>query len=306
MDYQLKIQGGQLVLGSSEQIKSFEDSFRRAVRIEDRAARLNAVSQVVLPPIRKVAPYMEWTNRFFVQRPEDAYDHVRFAVDEYTAVAFMSSADGGIEYTRPWRKYETTTWRMIRAGLEIPWDADRWGWDVISQKMMEVAEEFARKRDDLRRPLLDAAAVSQAGHIPTVASSLSKASIDSIIQTSNRLGFPVKQVAVNAGRIMDMSGWTFPSNSMFSGSMPDSIGANIFTRLFDPGYGDLLWIANHTIPWDYLYLSGPPSNVGEQFMGGTRSASDQDIDHDLDKHNWRQETAAVVRGSQWVWRLQIT
>src|SRR5690606_40903578 len=51
-------------------------------------------------------------------------------------------------------------------------------------KMLEVSEELARKRDDFRVPLLDAAAISQAGHIPTVATSITRASINSVIQTA--------------------------------------------------------------------------------------------------------------------------
>lgn len=306
MNYDLSVQGGQLVLGSSEQVRSFETNFRNAVRIEDRAARLRAVSQVILPPIRKVAPYLEWTNRFFAPRSEGPDDHVRIALDEYTVVAFFSSADGGIEYTRPYREYTTVSWRMIRCGLEIPWDADRWGWDMISKKMMEAAEELARKRDDLRKPLLDAAAISQAGHIPEVSSSLTKASVDSILKSAAGAGFPVTQAAVNVGTMMDMSGWTLPSNSMIAGAVPERVGSDILTRLFSPGYGDINWIVNHTIPSNYLYFSGPPSDVGYQFMGGVRSASDQDIDHDLDRHNWRQEVAAYLGGSHRVWRLEIT
>lgn len=306
MDYNLKVQGGQLVLGDSEQVRSFEENFRNAVRIEDRAARLKAVSQVILPPIRKVAPYMEWTNRFFAPRPEGPNDHVRIALDEYTVVAFFSSADGGIEYTRPYREYTTVSWRMIRCGLEIPWDADRWGWDMISKKMMEAAEELARKRDDLRKPLLDAAAISQAGHIPTVASALTKASVDSILKSAAGNGFPMAQVAVNTGTAMDMSGWTLPSNSMFGNAIPERVGEQIITQLYFNGYGRINWIINHTIPSNYLYFSASPDQVGYQFMGGVRSASDQDIDHDLDKHNWRQEAAAYLGGSHNVWRLQIT
>ena len=306
MEFELKIQGGQLVLSGSEQTKAFEANFRAAVRIEDRASRLRAVSQVILPPIRKVAPYLEWTNHFFAPRSEGPDDHVRIPLDEYTVVAFFSSADGGIEYTRPYRKYNTVSWRMIRCGVEIPWDADRWGWDVISRKMLEAAEEFARKRDDLRRPLLDAAAISQAGHIPTVATTLTKASVDSILKSAAGAGFPVTQAAINTGTMMDMSGWTLPANSMIAGVVPERIGNDIMTRLFSPGYGDINWIVNHTIPSGYVYFGGPPGEVGWQFMGGTRSASDQDIDHDLDKHNWRQEVAAHLEGSHRIWRLQIT
>lgn len=305
MDYKLSIKAGQIVLASESQTQSFMEQFRAAVRSET-GDRIHAVSQVILPPIRKVAPYLEWTNRFFGPRSEGPNDHVRIALDEYTVVAFFSSADGGIEYTRPFRKYTTVSWRMIRCGLEIPWDADSWGWDVVSKKMMEAAEELARKRDDLRKPLLDAAAISQAGHIPTVATTLTKASVDSIIKSAAGAGFPVTQVAVNTGTMMDMSSWTLPANSMISGAVPERIGNDIMTRLFTPGYGDLTWIVNHTIPSDYLYFSGPPSEVGWGFMGGVRSASAPDINHDLDRHNWRQEVAAHLEGSHNVWRLQIT
>ena len=306
MNYDLKIEAGQLVLGNSDQVRSFEENFRNAVRIEDRAARLSAVSQVILPPIRKVAPYLEWTNRFFAPRSEGPDDVVRIALDEYTAVAFMSSPDGGIEYVRPYREYTNIGWRMIRAGLEIEWGADRWGWDVIGKKMMEVAEEFARKRDALRQPLLDAAAISQAGHIPTVATALTKASVDSILKSAAGVGFPVTMAAINVGTMMDMSGWTLPANSMISGIVPPQYGSDIMTKLFSPGYGSIQWVVNHTIPSNYVYFSGPPAEVGYDFAGGVRSASDQDIDHDLDKHNWRQEVSSYIDGSHRVWRLEIT
>lgn len=312
MDYGLKVQGGQIQFEdvpkatASDQREHFMEQFRAAVRIEDKSRRLNATAQVILPPILKVAPYLEWTQNFFMQRSEGPERHVRIAQDEYTALALYSSPDGGIEYVRPWRKYTTVSWRQIRAGLQIPWDADMWGWDMVSRKMTEVAEEFARRRDELRQPLLNAAAVSQAGHIPTVATTLSKASVDSIIQTSATNGFPVTQVAVNSGTLMDMTSWTLPSNSMIAGVVPEVVGRDILTRLYWNGYGGLTWIANHTIPSNYLYFSGRPANVGYQFMGPTRAASDVDIDHDLDKHNWRQQVAAHVEGSQWVWRLEIT
>lgn len=307
MEYQIRVTAnGQLELASSEQRSHFEEQFRAAVRIEDKSRRLRAVSQVILPPIQKVAPYLEWTQHFLAPRPEGPDDHVRIALDEYTAVAFMASPDGGIEYVRPYREYTTLSWRMIRAGLEIPWDADSWGWDMIGKKMMEVAEEFARKRDGVRRPLLDAAAISQAGHIPTVATSLSKASVDSIIQSAATAGFPVTLVAINTGTMMDMSGWTLPANSMISGAVPERVGNDILTRLFTPGYGNVMWIANHTVPSDYLYFGAPPAQVGWRLEGPTRSASDVDIDNDLDRHNWRQQVAAYVGGSHRIWRLQIT
>jgi hypothetical protein len=306
MDYKLKIQGGRLDFTSADQRKSFEGNFRRAAQVEDRAARLRAVSQVILPPIRKVAPYLEWTQHFFAPRPEGPDDHVRIALDEYTVVAFMSSPDGGIEYTRPYRKYTTVSWRMIRCGLELPWDAYRWGWDVLSKKMMEAAEELARKRDGVRQPLLNAAAISQAGHVPTVSSVLTKASVDSILKSAAGNGFPVTMAAINTGTMMDMSGWTLPANSMISGSVPERVGRDILTRLFTPGYGDITWIVNHTIPSNYIYFGGPPTEVGWHFMGGVTPASDRDIDHDVDKHNWRQEVAAHLEGSHRIWRLEVT
>jgi hypothetical protein len=306
MEYNLKIEAGRLTL-ESEQREHFMKQLKAAMRIESAADRIKAVSQIVYPPIRKVADYMEWSQYFFVNETVTPGSVVRIAQDEYTAYAFYSSPDGGIMYTRPWRKYTTIDWRQIRVGLELEWGIADWGWDVVSTKMLEVAEELARRRDELRQPLLDAAAISQAGHCPEVATTLSKASVDSIIQTSATNGFPVTQVAVNIGTLMDMTGWTLPANSMINGAVPESIGSDILTKLYTNGYGGLRWIANHSIPSNYLYFSGPVNKVGWFFTnGGARTASEQDIDRDVDKHTWRQEVAAHVEGSHWVWRLEIT
>lgn len=307
MNYQIKLVGGQLVLDDKDQREHFEAQLRRASQIADVSKRLATTAAVVYPPIRKVADYMEWTQYFFQGETVVPGQHVRIAQDEYTAYAFFSSPDGEIMYTRPWRKYQTIDWRMVKCGLEFDWDLDEWGWDVASAKMLEAAEELARRRDELRQPLLNAAAISQAGHIPTSASTLTKASVDSIIQTSATNGFPVTQVAVNSGRLMDMTGWTLPANSMISGSVPEVVGRDILTKLYFNGYGGLTWITNHTIPNNYLYFSGPVSKVGWFFQkGGVRTASESDIDRDVDKHTWRQKMAAHVEGSHWVWRLEIT
>lgn len=305
MSYDFKFEGSRLHL-EAEQRDHFMSRLQRAMQIKNADDRLSAVSEVVLPPIRKVADYMEWTNYFFTPRSDPVGSFIRIAQDEYTAYAFMSSPDGGIMYTRPWRKYTTMEWRQIRCGMEFEWNIAQWGWDVVSTKLLEVAEELARRRDELRQPLLNAAAISQAGHIPTVATVMTKASIDSIIKTSTTNGFPVTQVAVNSGTLMDMAGWTLPANSMVAGSVPTDVGGSILTKLYSPGYGSLTWIANHTIPSNYLYLSGPPSKIGWFWSQGVRNVSEQDIDRDVDKHTWRQEVGAHVEGSHWVWRLQIT
>ena len=306
MDYSLKVEAGRLTL-EAEQREHFMSQLKAAMRIESAADRIKAVSQIVYPPIRKVADYLEWTQHFFVPETVTPGSVVRIAQDEYTAYAFYSSPDGGIMYTRPWRKYTTIDWRQIRVGIELEWTIADWGWDVVSAKMLEVAEELARRRDELRQPLLTAAAISQAGHMPEVATSLTKASVDSVITTAAGAGFPVTQVAVNTGTLMAMTGWTLPANSMLSGAFPPSLGSDMLTKLYTDGYGGLRWIVNHTIPSNYLYFSGPANKVGWFWTnGGARTASEQDIDRDVDKHTWRQEVAAHVEGTQWVWRLEIT
>ena len=306
MDYSLKVEAGRLTL-EAEQREHFMSQLKAAMRIESAADRIKAVSQIVYPPIRKVADYLEWTQHFFVPETVTPGSVVRIAQDEYTAYAFYSSPDGGIMYTRPWRKYTTIDWRQVRVGIELEWTIADWGWDVVSAKMLEVAEELARRRDELRQPLLTAAAISQAGHMPTVATSLTKASVDSVITTAAGAGFPVTQVAVNTGTLMAMTGWTLPANSMLSGAFPPSLGSDMLTKLYTDGYGGLRWIVNHTIPSNYLYFSGPANKVGWFWTnGGARTASEQDIDRDVDKHTWRQEVAAHVEGTQWVWRLEIT
>lgn len=305
MDYNLKIESGRLHL-QADQRDYFMSQLRKAMQIKNADERLTATSEVVLPPIRKVADYLEWTQHFFVPRSDPPGSFIRIVQDEYTAYAFMSSPDGGIMYTRPWRKYTTMEWRQIRCGMEFEWNIADWGWDVVSAKLLEVAEELARRRDELRQPLLNAAAQSQAGHVPTVATTMTKAAIDSIIKTSTTNGFPVTQVAVNSGTLMDMSGWTLPANSMIAGSVPTEVGGSILTKLYNPGYGSLAWIANHTIPSNYLYFSGPANKVGWFWSQGVRNVSEQDIDRDVDKHTWRQEVGAHVEGSHWVWRLEVT
>lgn len=313
MDYKLKVVGGRLDFAdmsgatAEDQRNHFMAQMKAAMRIKDHSQRRNAVEAMVLPPIRKVADYLEWSQMFFVTRPVSPAEDVKIAKDEYTAVAVMNSPDGEPFYVRPWRQYSGVTYREIKAGMELEWDTGEWGWDVAGTKMLEVSEELARKRDDFRVPLLDAAAVANGGHIPTVATSITRDSVNSIIKTSTRVGFPVTQVACNSARLMDQTEWTLASNSMVSGSMPESLGQDLVTKLFTNGYGNLSWALNHTIPYSYLYFSGPASKVGHFFTKGTlRSASDTDIDRGVDRYNWRQVIGAEVQGTWWVWRLQVT
>src|SRR4030042_5773475 len=180
MNYNLKLESGRWEL-DPDQRTHFLESLKRASDMRSAEERFRAVAQIVMPPIRKVAEYLEWSQYFFVPQTLKPGDPIRIAQDEYTAHAFYSSPDGAIMYTRPWRKYTTIDWRQIRVGMEFEWTIADWGWDVVSTKLMEVAEELARRRDELRQPLLDAAAISQAGHMPTVATSLTKAAGDSLI-----------------------------------------------------------------------------------------------------------------------------
>lgn len=313
MDYKLKVVGGRLDFAdqsgatAEDQRKHFEAQMKAAMRIKDHSQRRNAVEAMVLPPIRKVADYLEWSQIFFVPRSVSPAEDVRIAKDEYTVVAVMNSPDGEPFYTRPWRQYSTVTFREIKVAFEIEWDTAEWGWDVMGTKMLEASEEMARKRDDLRSPLLDAAAVSQGGHIPTVATSITRDSVNSVIKGAERAGFPVTQVACNSARIMDQTEWTLASNSMVSGVVPQELGRDLVTKLFTNGYGNLTWQLNHSTPYTYLYFSGPAAKVGHFFTkGGVRTASDTDIDRAVDRYNWRQVVGADVQGSHWVWRLQVT
>ena len=173
------------------------------------------LAQTIIPPIKQIADYQEWTGMFFNRCEVGPLEVLRIAQDNPTMISLYTSPNGEVFFTRPGRTtYVSTSMSMIDAGLEIGWDdLESAGWDLLGAKVAEVGEEFARKRDAAGEVVLEAAVASLAGHIPTVATTMTKAAVDGVFELAATAGWTITQVAVNPATMMDMTGWTWGSRS---------------------------------------------------------------------------------------------
>lgn len=298
---------GELIFNEAYQKRL--ESLMRATGLSGERRDHVAMGQALIEPIRKIADYIEWAKIFFTDVSIAPGQDNRIPVDDYTVVGFYSSPDGQVLYTRPGRQYTRPDFTGIRVGLELGWDdmAEAM-WNVQARKMLEAAEELARKRDTLARDAFDAAVTSISGHTATVASTLTKASVDAAFKAQAAIGFPIKRIAINTGTLIDMTTWVTSaatSNAMWL--LTDRAAEDIKNRLYISNYGGAAWFASWTVPSNYVYMSGDPDKVGyRQFKGGIRAASDIDIDKGVDKHRWDQKLAMYVGNPYNLYRIQIT
>jgi len=302
--YKYDPQRGELIITAAgkQQINAL---LRRVGRSTDVNMH-HQLAAALIEPIRKIAPYVEWTQTFFVQRNLKDGEDPALPLDDYTCAAFYTGPTGQALFTRPGRRYFRPDFTMIDVGLAIGWDdMANAGWDVLARKQVECAEELARKRDALAQAVLDAAVSSVAGHTPTVASSMTKAAVDSIFASANAAGWQITQVVINTGRAMDMTSWTWPADGMWL-TGPER-GEEILRQGYISNYGGAAWIARHTVPSNYVYFSVAPSMVGVKTqLGDTRTASDVDIYKKEDHYVWDERLSYAVLNEYGLWRLEIT
>jgi hypothetical protein len=233
----------------------------------------------------------------------------RIAIDDPLGSAFISSPGGRVEYVTPGvQRYVRPTFVEIDAGIEILWAVLEFAkWNVLQRRLEETADAMAQKKDLIAKPVLDAAAVASS-HNTTVATNWTKASLDYVIGHAAQIGFPVTHVAINPGRVIDMSGWTNGSTTalpvFFS---PESAREQIYQQLWFSGYGNLRYFLSKDVPMNMVYLAGDPAEVGyTQDHGAVKSVSDMVIDNKADKHVFWEDFAAYVGNSYNIWTIQIT
>lgn len=264
------------------------------------------MGRAMAEPIRQVAPYLSWTERFFVADPIAPAQDNRIPIDEYTAVAFYSSPTGQIMYTRPGRKYVRPDFTQIDCGLEIGWDTmAEAGWNILARKQLEAAEELARKRDALALPVITAA-VTASGNLTNSAAAgfMDKAAVDTIFQTMAGRGWKITQVIGNPADLMDMTNWTLASALW---QWPEGMTRTLLTEFFWSGYGNAMWYAYPSAPTSSVYFTIAPAQIGyHQTKGDIRTATDIDIDKGVNKYRWDEKDAYWIGNNYGLWRLTIT
>lgn len=264
------------------------------------------VGQGIREPIRQMAEYREWTNLFFVPWAVGYTEDNRIPLDEYIAVAFYTHPDGQAMFVRPGLKWTRPDFTAVDSAIELPWSVlQAAGWPVLRRKMQEAAEEMARKRDEMAQTVLDAAVASLSGHTATVATAITKASIDALFKSAAQIGFPIKVVAINSGTVLAMRGWT--GSSFGQQVLPEAETRQLLVKGYLGEYGGAMWYQHHSVPADYVYLGGSPEAIGyHQTHGPTKTASDVDIINRVDLHTIYEEHAYYVGNAYNLWRLQIT
>lgn len=258
-------------------------------------------------PISKLAHYQEWARFFFMQETGTINDQIRIVQDTYAAVVYETSPDGQFLFNRPGYTYATVEWQTVDAGMEISWRQMRMsGFNLLQTKMQEVAEEFARKFDAMRQNAMDVSCAATTGHFPTVSTTVTKASVDSILKLARQAGFDIGVAAANSGTLMDMSSWTIAANSMWQAGFIDK-GPELFTNLWVSNYGGVNWFASKDVPSNYIYFSAGADKTGWEWTGQAPiTMSDVDVVHKVDQHVWEIDKAFRVENAYALYRLQIT
>ncbi|MFA5937414.1 MAG: hypothetical protein WC822_06090 [Candidatus Paceibacterota bacterium] len=279
----------------------------QALHSDDMKAH-SLLAQRILGPIKKVADYEEWTTGLLVSQPYSLGEVVRVALDSPTVIAFFTSGSVGLpNFSRPGRKFDTVSVDAYDAGVEVGWyDQPLAGWNVLSQKIKEAGEELSRKRDYIRKTAIDTAVAAQTGHTSTVATEMTKASVDAIIKAAALVGFPITNVRINPGTMMDMTGWTWPSNSMWNRLGPER-AEQVIKQGFVTAYGGAEWMAKRSVPTDYVYFFSAPELTGFEFpitnTPGPKTAIS--LANKSDQYLYEEWLGVYVKAHA-MWRLQIT
>jgi len=295
---------GNVVFGSQSELDAV--SALMAQVGQDQTKELHQlVGQGIKAPIRQMAEYREWTGIFFAPWQIGFTEEAKVPLDDYIAMAWETHPEAQVLFVRPGLKWEYITFTMIDTAMELPWDTMRAaGWPILSRKMGECAEELARKRDSMGQAVIDAAIVS-VGHTSTVATAITKVSIDGIFKSAATIGFPIRRVAINSGTVLAMRGWE--GTTFGQQHLPDEMVRQLVTRGYLGEYGGAEWYAHHSVPTAYVYFGGAPEDSGYHLMrGGTRTVSDIDIINKSDLHTIDEYHAYYVGNAYVLWRLQIT
>jgi len=274
-----------ITAGMTEQL---DEKLRSVIRSNDPEVH-RTFAQTIVGPIKTYADYQEWTKGILEHQTARLSDVVRVALDSPTMIGFLTVPNGSPNFLRPGRKFATVDKSMFDAALEIgQFDQELFGWNVLAKKIKEAGEELARKRDDIRISPVDTAVEALSGHTSSVATTMTKASVDAIFNAAATAGFKITNVRVNTGTIMDMTSWTWPSNSMWNRLGPDR--------------------AEQVVKQGYVYFFAEPSLCGfewEYETDGAQYNTAYDIRARSNLYVWTQFMAAYAVANA-IWRLEIT
>lgn len=303
-----KYQKGQFVYNDAD-LKKMETLISRVSQSRDKEAH-EMLAFTIIPAIKLVIDYEEWTAPFFKEYPVDLQFLPRIAQDSPSMAGFYTSPTGEASFIRPGRTtYVVPSLSMIDTALEIGWDDMAMsGWNILQRKIEECGFELARKRDDLGKTVLDAACDTIAGHNITVTGGkMTKAAVDSVIRASALSGWKIDRVVLNPRTFMDMTDWTW-SSSQHLWQFIEGKEGELLNNLSVSNYGGMTWNTRLYCPTNKVYFAGSPDISGAYrwTAGGIRTASDIDIKKRTDLHVWDQKLGHTWLNSYNVRCLTIT
>jgi hypothetical protein len=264
------------------------------------------LAQNVREPIAQAIPYMRWTNQFLALDTYDLLEDNALPTDNITVMAWQTSAQGQVMFTRPGYAWTRPSVYRYDAGLEMNWDTMRKaGWNILARAMQRTTGELARKVDAAALTVLDTA-ISGVSHATSVSGGgLTKASVDSVIKQAADIGYPVMVAVVNPGTLADMTGWM---GGVFTSGLNEAAISQMLTTLYVANYGGIRWYTNPHQSTTKVYLGGPPEQTGyEQQKGSAEAYSDIDITNKLDKHVMlTPEIGHYVGNAYRLWSITIT
>ena len=257
-----------------------------------------ALAAAMVDPIEQVVPYVEQFGVFFQETNYGVLEDNSIPVENIPTIAWQTHPEGAVLYARAGYSFTRPDFVTFDTGIEVPWATlEKAGWNFLSRQMSRAMQDLARKRDNVARVVLEAA--TPVGSNYSVATTMTKASVDTIMRAKAAIGFPVSQILINPSRMMDMSnaaGWTW-GNGFF---MPPDAAKNILTTLHLGYYGGANWYTNPNANVNKVYFGGQPAQIGwHQTRGSVKSASDIDITNKLDKHVMLDQEHAWFVGNTW-------
>lgn len=269
----------------------------------DVLAARQSFGAAIAEPIQQLIPYVEQFDRFFMpQTIGDTEDNL-VAVEDITNSAYQSHPRSEIIFNEPGYRYTRPSWSTFQTGFKISWNTLRFsGWNILARQMNYTAWELAKKRDTAAKAVVDAAIPTN--HKLTVTGGLTKAAIDEVIRRSNQIGFPVKGVIINPGRLMEMQGWTWGATGFF---IPQNVAQELLDNLWYGNYGQLKWYASPHAPYSTVYLYGDASQIGwHQRKGSPRNDTQVDVLQGEDDYMYRDSYHAwYIQTGLALWDITI-
>lgn len=301
----IKFERGEFAIAATE-MAELSDLLKRLAGSDDRAFH-KAFAQRIFGPIRTKAEYEEVYDTFFVTQPVQPGEMIRIAQADYIATAWYTTPSAQVRYVRPGRKYSAIEWKMIDTGMKFGWDdLAEAGWPMLNFYMSQASEELARKRDAAAVAVIDTSIAAQAGHTVTCYGALTRSAVDSVLRAASDDKFPISFAVIAPSTVMDMANWTAPVNSLWR--TPEKYGEQIVQEGHVSNYGGIAWYSKRFAATGSVYFGGVPGDNGMwRFVkGGTRTATDVDIDTKEDRYTWDEKWSYNIEGGAALYKITIS